>query len=1153
MRQSGSGAALAPCPQACAPLAPPFLPPLLRVPTPELIFLQGCSLENEDAFSTPTATSQTAAVAAELLRSWQALCAATPQPRRGMSKNTNETHPSASRERCATDSPASSLPPAAARGYGGGRNPEERGDARGGPVEADAQPPQGDVAAAEGGGAKGGSSASEEKMTVARLSHSVARCSAFFLSRRCTPRRRDDVDSRGRSNADLANLPILCAARLVIPSSEKTHLRVDGARHESAASQTLPSPSPTGASASPPASCPTRTAAPNPSAPNLLAFSASASGFVLDVLHCRLDALFATADATAMASADAVNKPLKEANTASAACAAARRGGDPVTPKQYRLERRYCLGASLLSRALANCFYRPLRMQGLRLRRQTAPQGGGCGGCGGWAGEAQAAGRPGGRGRGDAAPPEAPASLALGDEAPSLEEQTQAAAWRRPHGDREGGGTVAGEPRFCYYVRGLHNLRLPQWRQATAVLGSALAHAAETAANWGGVRDVRGGLRSGDGVCRRQAACHRCGEGDEEARRALGGEAEKEDATGEREDAHRGRVDEATGGAEDVSEAQRGAHEAKSPESRATADSLRFLLVLEWAAADERARLGDRDNRRLPRPMGRHARQRMKLLEEVETWARSANAAFHPTVIVSLVFEVGASRDSTAEDSRKREDGVLAASADAVLEGEGDNAPYREPNIPGSPEKGDSLLVRLPRGSDAGVSRQTMLFVCGRDFLPCPPATHAAPTITSASAASPSVGLLGGPLRDFAQQVEELVYLPLLLRSRLASPPASGDATEKSLAPVPAQEQELLRECEALLRDTRGFLPPPPRLLLHSCGRSRRANPLVGATAEARIGAASPGSSLRHPSAPGHQAPAASSHASPVGAPLACPKAAGASPHLSPQALLQLVAEKYAASIQTFLIPVSAVASPYVGQTEEKLRRLLQTAARASPSVLVLLGIDQLARKRGRKEPKAAPGAGAGSDGEGARGGVSLLKGHAAADGLRTGGAGGRADGGGGTRGSKESLRDDGGRESPAVSASGEQRRARGGGGDRGGGGRSSAFQRRLLASLLVSLDEIEDARRRQEQRARDEDEGEDAAGDWGRGRGGATCAEPARVHAAGWLELRDRPAQSHASRGRADTHAGMAIIGVAAGPPCALDEAIVRAGRLDNWLAWPA
>ncbi|EPR61037.1 hypothetical protein TGGT1_312360 [Toxoplasma gondii GT1] len=481
-----------------------------------------------------------------------------------------------------------------------------------------------------------------------------------------------------------------------------------------------------------------------------------------------------------------------------------------------------------------------------------------------------------------------------------------------------------------------------------------------------------------------------------------------------------------------------------------------------------------------------------------------------------------------------------------------------------------ALLLSLLRDGNQCIKqqRQTMLFLGGHEFFPAPPvgvSSLGSPQLSS-SLGAPRTDLLG----QFARQLEDLVYVPLLLRSRLS---ASSWGSEKAAAspydctrgirgsqvhgsvPETQKKTKLLRDCNSLYRDSRGFLPPPPRLLIHSCLCSKRRRPEVKSSSLLPGSAAPRSSSRRAQSSASSQDAAHPVSASPYPAPSVTRPSAE---NLSPQTLIQLVGEKYSACIQTFLLPLSAIASPYVGQTEEKLRRLLRVAANASPSVLVLLGIDQLGRKRdrgGRREEGEQRGArerelvgGASDATQTSAEASSQARWPTEMTGKRECGyglsPGNRRETGSDTDRASVMLAEDGasGREGKRTeeaycdaSVDADERERKGARGRREGG-RANSFQRRLLATLLVALDEVEDRRRRHEQLQREEAEDDDTevaetGGQWGLDSGRESVGTRRREFAA--------------------AAAGMAIIGVASGTPDTLDEAVVRAGRLDNWLSW--
>ncbi|KEP63495.1 UNVERIFIED_CONTAM: hypothetical protein HHA_312360 [Hammondia hammondi] len=483
----------------------------------------------------------------------------------------------------------------------------------------------------------------------------------------------------------------------------------------------------------------------------------------------------------------------------------------------------------------------------------------------------------------------------------------------------------------------------------------------------------------------------------------------------------------------------------------------------------------------------------------------------------------------------------------------------------------NALLLSLLRDGNQCIKqqRQTMLFIGGHDFFPAPPVGVS--SIGSPQLSSSLGALRTGPLGEFARQLEDLVYVPLLLRSRLSGaswgserPAASaydctrgtGESQVNGSVSETQIKAKLLRDCNSLSRDSRGFLPPPPRLLIHSCLCSKRRRPEMKSSSLLPASAAPRSSSRRAQSSASSQDAAHPVCASFYPAPSATPPSAES---LSPETLIQLVGEKYSACIQTFLLPLSAIASPYVGQTEEKLRRLLRVAANASPSVLVFLGIDQLGRKRdrgGRREEEGEQRGGRERELVGGTPDATQTSAEATSQTCwSTEMTGKRECGYGLSPGNRRETSSDTDRASVTFAqdrASGRGRkrsdvascdasvdadeRERKGARGRREGGRANSFQRRLLATLLVALDEVEDRRRRQEQLQREESEEDDTevaetGGQWGLN----TDREPA----------------GNMHREFAAAAAGMAIIGVASGTPDTLDEAVVRAGRLDNWLSW--
>lgn len=206
---------------------------------------------------------------------------------------------------------------------------------------------------------------------------------------------------------------------------------------------------------------------------------------------------------------------------------------------------------------------------------------------------------------------------------------------------------------------------------------------------------------------------------------------------------------------------------------------------------------------------------------------------------------------------------------------------------------------------------------------------------------------------------------------------------------------------------------------------------------------------------------------------------------LSPQRLL-LHLSRRASSCGIFwlFVPVTALASPYVGQSEQRLRQVFAAASASAPCVLVLLDVEGLAAVREFK-----------------RGGSASCPGESG----------------------------------------------------------SSPWRRRLLASLLLGLDALEDQRLASLQRAEAEETrwslvgaaGLSSAAPRGEDVSASDAATPEEPAPPNFIPLPDGSRLREATRGEArrGAAAGVAVVGCTYGSPDCIDSAAVRAGRLDSWL----
>ncbi|CBZ55167.1 putative RNA pseudouridylate synthase [Neospora caninum Liverpool] len=1187
-----------------APQAPSFLLPLLRPPVPETLLLGDCIDDNAKLCVSRKCHAR--ALRAELLHSWEALwvllCKRGRKQRLSIlpllpsGKSLTDSLNDGSSPPVAEENPSrvSGLPQQV-KGHeqrdeqtlAGDAGRRELSDKAANEAQ-DASSREEKTQRSEARKDTAGDDASAEAAeTVDELCRSICRCTAFFLSLRRKQRqaRRSDSDRKDNIGDALPDLPLLCAARLLMPSRTKLDaVERPHATGVASGSAPFPSSSPSSLSSSPSCQC----CSPRSLPP---ADSRPPPGLVqLNIVHCRLDGFFSTADTAATAAAEAAQKEPSEARTALASTVSARRlhwsssrvAGAEGNGRYVSLEtytRPDCLGSKLLHQALANCVSRSLR------------------------------------------------AYTLGQQ------------WESETAFEEKGEGLS-SPRVCCVLRGLKNLRRPQWAQAAAVLVSILADAAAcaSAAEQSEMASTK----------RREGHAGTKGRGEpwkaQSEKLSRPREAREDPESGESEE--RGEKREHTVEEEEPTEAGERQRFASPPEREklavhsgpvssekapeegterseercgTEANPLRVLLVLEWGGDDRPQResgeeSGSEHGEGLKTRGGTWARHKARLREDVAAWVRAANRSFAPAVRVHFLFgQPGEGQrtrregmESAAEAGKKKREAEEAAdqatdgkerrgqevdvehrtdersehSSSVAFNRVGDgrcegtdppNLGHLRPAVKGDVSCGRNVsLLSLLRDGEESVKRPSMLFLGGHDFFPAPP-------VGSVSTDSPlALSSLQGAPGELVRQLEDLVYLPLLLRSRLSAS-SGGASTQRGFVRDPicgardrqrdgqlSGEAQLLRDCNSLLRDPRGFLPPPPRLLLHSCRhRARRRDRPASSPVSCSFfsGASPPGgceSGSRSAAAACRESPSRSAtrrDAESVG----------------PQGLIQVVAEKYSACIQTFLLPLTAIESPYVGQTEEKLRRLLKVAANASPSVLVLLGIDQLGRKRERGGDTAGVLAGVSSDEtqtgdeEQPRGQVDARRSRVRAPSGSQSRDGGcvASEGKGKVAHASETLdrfaftdRQAGGIAAAGVSplpaehrdrrwrrtardvaacapSAGLEDRGGKGGGGRREGRRTSSFQRRLLAALLVALDEIEDNRRRHEQRQ--SEEAEDAEAD---------IAEPGSV---------DPEDRKNAGRKRdvLGAAAGMAIIGVAKGSPDTLDEAVVRAGRLDNWVSW--
>lgn len=500
----------------------------------------------------------------------------------------------------------------------------------------------------------------------------------------------------------------------------------------------------------------------------------------------------------------------------------------------------------------------------------------------------------------------------------------------------------------------------------------------------------------------------------------------------------------------------------------------------------------------------------------------------------------------------------------------------------------------VQRRTQKTILRPCMLFLCGHNFM-------AAPLLSEGRSWRQVMSRFPKPLQEFVRELEERVYIPMVLRSRFVA----GNGSRVAIRRIPAATSQpatvaaapegkivrLQRQCERLLR-WGDELFPPPRVLVHSCDVRGRCRCSPKGTVSQRQR-----DSERN---------------------VTVPLDGG----LSPQQLLQLIGERYSREVQTFLLPVAALASSFVGQTEEKLRRLLREAAAAAPAVLILLGLDYLAARRRlhnlatykrratahtRQQQEHKPPAnnarherhGASKPRQEHRGEQTwkvdpqhereefhtqternYLAGNSAAEdvngneervgqlrparrvvsgkgysgeqvgevrqkvqtacctsGLSSEGlTSGRETR---TAGSTETTKPGDNKTRPGVNESAESETE----GDdeeteeeefkvgnrRTGTGATSSLRRRLLAALLVGLDEVEDRRSCSSALSAGDDD--------------ATAVEETDGEVAAEAKLER---QWHLQQ------AGLAVVGVCGGHPEGLDEAVVRAGRLDVWLSWP-
>ncbi|XP_026193296.1 uncharacterized protein LOC113147324 [Cyclospora cayetanensis] len=334
-----------------------------------------------------------------------------------------------------------------------------------------------------------------------------------------------------------------------------------------------------------------------------------------------------------------------------------------------------------------------------------------------------------------------------------------------------------------------------------------------------------------------------------------------------------------------------------------------------------------------------------------------------------------------------------------------------------------------------------------------------APPLPPQSLCSKAVALL--------EQLRQRLLLPMQLRMRYFTRGGSSESSSSDCSTInTARKGDLI---ESLFYGQRGEAAPP-RLLIYGCGR---APSLSGACS----------------SAAGTKAAVEQQQQLPQ---------AGAVHRISPQQLLQhLFTLPEAAGLQLLVLPLAAVVSPYVGDTEQRLTQLFAAAAAASPCVLLLLGVERAAANRSVLSPFPP----------------------------------------------KLQLQHPPHQQGAAASRKGPP--------SQGGSSRSTS-QRRLLAALLLALDTLEDKRRLQLQQQQSPLHGglQDT-------QGTDQQQQPPPLPPQGSVVLPRLGSKEDEKLRRLlggpcpAAAAGVAIVATTQLLPEELDSAVVRAGRLDSWIPW--